>query len=262
VTYDVFSKSAAQQYDEFADGLAPGYRQATAFVGHLVALHAARQRNASYTVFDGGAGTGLVSAEILQCVPASTVIALDNSEEMLGVLRARLIASYPERHHAVRGDLLGDFVAHVRTETDVESFDAVVLTFVLHHFSADERLQVLKRARSLVKDSGILICADLLTFGGNEQPRFTNALADRAQLETEAAITRAFDERVEEEAHDVSKFAGIRDEWMTHVRQEHVLTTVAEERIRLVDSGFSPPEIVFRLWQTTVYFSLPTDFDG
>jgi SAM-dependent methyltransferase len=102
-------------------------------------------------VLEVGCGPGYMSLELARA--GFEVIGVDVSQKCIDV--ARDVAAR-DPFAAERGALryvVGDFFTHPDLASD--SFDGVIFVGALHHFAAQE--QVLRRARNLLKNGGLLI---------------------------------------------------------------------------------------------------------
>lgn len=108
------------------------------------------------TVLDFGAGTGLLTLQLLPHV--ARVLAVDTSAGMLDVLRGKLAAAGVTQVECVLADLEA-------RPWDREPVDAVVSSMVLHHLG-DVSLAV-GRLVAAVKPGGWLALADLDTEDGS-----------------------------------------------------------------------------------------------
>ncbi|MFW7381438.1 MAG: ArsR/SmtB family transcription factor [Oligoflexus sp.] len=78
------------------------------------------------------------------------LVAMDNSEEMLSFTQKRL--GFKQDIRFIQASL-------EEFEADMERFDLIVLNMVLHHMSSP--LQAFQKLRSLLRDDGFLLIADL-----------------------------------------------------------------------------------------------------
>ena len=105
-------------------------------------------------VLDVAAGTGLVTAELLK-QGAREVVALDQSEDMLGAARARFAAHGPAANGA--GDSAADRVRLVAGEAEAlpfedASFDGVTFTYLLRY--VDDPPAVMRELARVLRPGG------------------------------------------------------------------------------------------------------------
>jgi tRNA (cmo5U34)-methyltransferase len=103
-------------------------------------------------VVDLGAGTGALSAAILDALPGVHVELIDVDPNMLDVAAARC-AVYSGRYH----------LRHARFEEALPRCHAVVATLALHHVPDDDAKRDLYRAiHAALEPGGLLVVGDLL----------------------------------------------------------------------------------------------------
>ncbi|BDG05417.1 class I SAM-dependent methyltransferase [Anaeromyxobacter oryzae] len=142
--------AAADGYDALRRRLIPCFDGFYGTAADLVAAHLPPDRPSR--VLDLGAGTGLLSAEILRRVPAATATLLDFSGEMLARARARFDAAAPGRVAIRAGD-------YVRAPLE-GPWDAIVSALSIHHLPDPEKRAVYARALAALRPGGLLVNAD------------------------------------------------------------------------------------------------------
>jgi ubiquinone/menaquinone biosynthesis C-methylase UbiE len=121
-------------------------------------------RDAAVRVLDVGGGYGMLTREVLEELPNSTVVLHDFSEPMFDQARARL-GPLVERVEFVRADL--------RDPSWVDAvdgpFDAVVSSIAIHNVRDPDRIRAIyAEIRPLVTDGGCFANLDLAFPGGLE----------------------------------------------------------------------------------------------
>lgn len=103
-------------------------------------------------VLDLGCGTGTLAVLIKQTVPGAEVVGLDADEEVLAVARAK----------AARAGVDLTLYRALAQEADLPlaSFDRVVSSLFFHHLRTEDKVQVLRRARDLLRPGGELHVLD------------------------------------------------------------------------------------------------------
>ena len=101
------------------------------------------------TILDLGAGTGLELIPLFDRFPDARVTAIDISESMLDVLKARPFA---DRVTCIAGDIFSVPFA--------DNYDAVISSAALHHFDPDNKRMLYRRIFSALKPGGIYINSD------------------------------------------------------------------------------------------------------
>ncbi len=127
--------------------LVPGYDEMVECIIELL------ESRAPQTLLDIGAGTGTVSAQILERFPAARVTAVEPSEEMQAEAQARL-QPYGDRVELIRAD--------IRDFRPGRRYDAVLSNLVLHNLARADKQQLLRSCRDWVEPRGCFIWGDLI----------------------------------------------------------------------------------------------------
>lgn len=132
--YDVQRKKLIPCFDDFYE----------------TAVSLASVNNVQPRILDLGAGTGLLSAFMLQKFPQAHVTLIDISEKMLEVAKTRL-THYKNIHF-----LLEDYTQFINTER----YDIVCSALSVHHLSDLEKRMLYKNIYENLKPNGVFINAD------------------------------------------------------------------------------------------------------
>ena len=137
--------AVASQYDAQREFVIPQMRE---YYG--AAVWAAESGKPSPRILDIGAGTGLLSALLLEKYPTATITLLDISEKMLAVARER----FHDRDN-VRF-FVGDYA-----QTDLGGpYDLVCSALSIHHLEQEEKRRLFGRIRKILVPDGIFVNAD------------------------------------------------------------------------------------------------------
>ena len=109
------------------------------------------EKNASVSVLDLGAGTGLFSWHILEEYPTAAFTLCDLAPKMLEIARGRFVA-YPGRFTY----LIEDY----RQISVDQTFDLVISSLSIHHLSDRDKRALFARIYSLLEDDGLFINID------------------------------------------------------------------------------------------------------
>ena len=135
----------AGQYDSQRRYIIPGMQE---FYG--AAVWAAEWPGTSPAILDVGAGTGLLSALMLEKYPDASLTLLDFAEQMLAVARQRFAGRKNVRY------ITGDY-------RDVDfggTYDIVCSALSIHHLADEEKASLYSRIFSLLNPGGIFVNAD------------------------------------------------------------------------------------------------------
>lgn len=137
--------AVATQYDAQREFVIPQMRD---YYG--AAVWAAESGKPSPRILDIGAGTGLLSALLLEKYPTATITLLDISEKMLAVARER----FHDRDN-VRF-FIGDYA-----QTDLGGpYDLVCSALSIHHLEQEEKRRLFGRIQKILVPDGLFVNAD------------------------------------------------------------------------------------------------------
>jgi SAM-dependent methyltransferase len=122
---------------------------------------------------DLGAGTGFLLDRLLRRFPLCRAVAIDGSQRMVAAARARL-GALAERVEFV----VGDFRQPEALCQGISGADAVVSAFALHHLNLDEKARLIGHCRTLLKEGGWFLNADLVV----AEDEFLEALVQRMRV--------------------------------------------------------------------------------
>ena len=140
----------AFDYDGLIPRLIPRYREQHDLILQLIPF----ETNAHIKVLDLGAGTGILSALILQAFPQANVLAFDIAEKMLKVCQTNLSA-YQERLTLQQGNLAEDDFGN--------RYDLVVSGLAIHHLDSAGKQTLFKKLFQSMNSGGILLIRDIVT---------------------------------------------------------------------------------------------------
>ena len=211
---------AADDYDRTIRTFIPNYETMLATIVHWLDGNVPP----SGLVVDLGAGTGALSAAILDALPDVRVELVDIDPNMLDVAATRCSA------HAGRYEL-----RHARFEDPLPKCDAVVASLALHHVTTHDAKRELYRAiRSALEPSGLVVVGDALVHpDGPERRRMLDDLY--------AHMERNGISRAEAEAH------------FTQWGDEDVYMSLPDELALMADAGFPRPDCFWRDGLIAVY---------
>lgn len=140
----------AFDYDGLIPRLIPRYREQHDLILQLIPF----ETNAHIKVLDLGAGTGILSALILQAFPQANVLAFDIAEKMLKVCQTNLFA-YQERLTLQQGNFAEDNFGN--------GYDLVVSGLAIHHLDSAGKQTLFKKLFQSMNSGGILLIRDIVT---------------------------------------------------------------------------------------------------
>jgi tRNA (cmo5U34)-methyltransferase len=139
--FDDISKKYDEQRKKFIPCFDDFYRVA-------VSVASASMENPD--ILDIGAGTGLLSAFLMERYPKASFTLIDISEKMLEIAKDRFRGNSNVKY----------IVADYSKYHFVEKYDMVVSALSIHHLEDEEKKEIYKKSYSLLKQNGILINAD------------------------------------------------------------------------------------------------------
>ncbi|MHB8241912.1 MAG: class I SAM-dependent methyltransferase [Solirubrobacteraceae bacterium] len=143
----VFAAHAAD-YDAQRRRLVPSFEL---FYGTAVDVLALRGGPIA-RVLDLGAGTGLLSAAVLERYPDAEIVLLDGAAEMLSHAHDRLPASS-----------MTTVVSDLRDELPAGPFDAVVSGLAIHHIEHADKRDLFGRIHAALRPGGVFVNAEHVT---------------------------------------------------------------------------------------------------
>jgi tRNA (cmo5U34)-methyltransferase len=140
----------AFNYDGLIPRLIPHYREQHDIILQLIHF----ETNANIKVLDLGAGTGILSAMILQAFPQANVTAFDMAENMLKICQTNLSA-FGERLTLQQGNFAEDDFG--------SGYDLVVSGLAIHHLEREGKQQLFHKLFNSMNAGGILLIRDIVT---------------------------------------------------------------------------------------------------
>ncbi len=172
-------------------------------------------------ILDLGAGTGILSATIVERLPSATLHLLDGSDEMLREAANRLGGYKPQLT-----------VQSLTDELPAGLFDAVVSALAIHHLDDAEKRSLSRRVLDALAPEGIFINADQVAGRSTRLENLFNTIhlgrareLGSSDAEIEGAVRR-----------------------MSHDRS----ATLADQLKWLDESGFEDSECIFRSFRFAV----------
>lgn len=101
-------------------------------------------------ILDIGAGTGLLSAFLMERYPEASFTLIDISEKMLDIAKDRFRGNSNVKY----------IVADYSKYSFVEKYDMIVSALSIHHLEDKEKKEIYKKSYSLLKQNGVIINAD------------------------------------------------------------------------------------------------------
>lgn len=194
----------AFDYDGLIPRLIPRYREQHDLILQLIPF----ETNAHIKVLDLGAGTGILSALILQAFPQANVLAFDIAEKMLKVCQTNLSA-YQERLTLQQGNFAEDNFGN--------GYDLVVSGLAIHHLDSAGKQTLFKKLFQSMNSGGILLIRDIVT-----------------------AATPRLTEQYEQLWRQYIKASGEDDAaWFQNYLEEDIPSSVEEQTRWLSEAGFA-----------------------
>ncbi|HYA29539.1 MAG TPA: methyltransferase domain-containing protein [Acidobacteriota bacterium] len=189
-------------------------------------------------VLDIGAGYGALARAVLDDRPNATAVCLDASEAMLRLGRERH-ANLGERISFVQGSL--ETVDWLKSVDG--TFDAVISSRALHHFTANQRRRdIFKEVFSLVRSGGCFVNGDNVRAG-------TKSLSERYR----AARDEYLDRHVRQSSGGTMTLAQARAATPSSYHGPHNNGYLEEELAWLTEAGFIDVDCFWKFTTTVVY---------
>ncbi len=218
-TYDALRRALIPCFDDF-------YETALTLLGDAVGREP--------RVLDLGAGTGLLSALVLERLPGARLALIDLSDGMMD--QARL------RFDRCPADQVG-FVVADYTEAELGGpYDAVVSALSIHHLETAAKRALFHRVFKVLRPGGVFINADQVagpTLGRDAHYRALWLLAVRGAGVTEVQLAAARDR-------------------MKYDR----LAPLAAQLAWLAEAGFADVDCAYKHWGFAVYAGIRPDREG
>ena len=122
---------------------------------------------------DLGTGTGFLLDRLLRRFPDCRAVAVDGSRQMMAAARSRL-GPLAERVEFV----VGDFRQPQALGQGIAAADAVISVFALHHLDLPEKQRLMSHCRTLLKEDGWFLNADLVV----AEDEYLEALVQRMRV--------------------------------------------------------------------------------
>lgn len=197
-------EQGAFDYDGLIPRLIPRYREQHDVILQLIPS----ETNANIKVLDLGAGTGILSAQILSAFPQAKVLAFDLAQNMLKTCKTNLSA-FRERLTLQQGNFAEDDFG--------SGYDLVVSGLAIHHLDSAGKQQLFHKLFHSMNPGGILLIRDIVT---GATPRLT--------------------EQYEQLWRQYMKANGEDDAaWFQKYLEEDIPSSVEEQTKWLAEAGFA-----------------------
>ena len=165
--YETSARVAA--YDADMDLMHPNRQNMVEVMMAVLAASAPAPRLA----IDLGTGTGFLLERLLRRFPDCRAVAIDGSQQMVAAAKSRL-GTLAERVEFV----LGDFRRPDAFGQEIASANTVISAFALHHLDLHEKSRLIGHCRTLLKDGGWFLNADIVV----AEDEFLEALVQRMRV--------------------------------------------------------------------------------
>lgn len=180
-------------------------------------------------VLDLGAGTGLVSAEVVAAFPDVSVELLDGSETMLAEARERLGPAVAAVHVGDMADALPD-----------GPFDAVVSALAIHHLEHADKRALFSRICEALRPGGVFVNAEQVTAPTPE-------------------LTAIYEARWEDECRALGASEQELADTYERMRRHDRCIDMEPQLGWLREAGFGPVDCVYKSWRFAVMAGFKED---
>lgn len=209
--YELFQLAVAHNFQEDAERF---LKEFTSKIGG----------NKKITILEGGTGTGITTAHILEADPRTYVISVDNEEATLNQAKENLKED-GSRIKFVHKDLL-EFIKELKND----SMDAFVSAYTIHNFTPEYRKELFPEIFRVLRKGGLFLNADKY---GYEDPAEHKKYFDKQ--------IKAFD------VYDSINRSDFKKAWVEHYTEDEEVKITAEEQFKILSNiGFENPEMPFR----------------
>lgn len=182
----VFDERVVRVFPDMIQRSVPGYT----LLVPMLAMLARRYAQPGSTLYDLGCSLGAVALAMQDAVraPGARIVAVDNSEAMIGALRARLADGAPAADAPPLELRLQD-IEH----TPIEDASVTVLNFTLQFVPPARRLDLLRRIAAGTRPGGVLLLSEKIRFDDADEQAAQTAWHHefkRAQGYSELEIAR------------------------------------------------------------------------
>ena len=210
--YNLFNK-AVPHHDEFQENVA-----------EIIKDYSSSLRTDDVSVIEGGCGTGITTARILEADKRIKVIGIDNEERTIKQARA-ILKDYENRVNLKKEDLL----VALKAIPD-KSVDIFASVWVVHNLQPEYREQLFPEIARILKIGGLFINGD--KYARNE--------ADLQAQDLESQIM-AFD------VFDTLSRSDLKKEWTEHYREDEKIKITENEQIQILQGlGFKDVAVQYR----------------
>jgi len=144
-----FKAEEAGRYDDVIRKRVPLYNEIQTLMVSLLPF----SKKEYPRVLDLGCGTGGTSVALLKEFPLARVTGIDSSSDMLAVAAARV------KQTTWRIDFICQDMNHPLPPAE-SGFDAIISAFSLHYLNEQEKKDIFRRCRDVLKPGGMLIDAE------------------------------------------------------------------------------------------------------
>jgi ubiquinone/menaquinone biosynthesis C-methylase UbiE len=264
----------APYYDLVEDILNPYLKVTHDLVTDLVVESVKRNkttRKGDPVILVVGSGTGSEVLLIARKLPQARIVAVDFSPLMNSQLREKFSAAFPDQEFRSRVDLLEcDFLSDACTPSSMierlqetfgtDRFDAAVIGFVTHHYSAENKRQFYERIKSVLCNEGSLIHADLFNFDSAWLSGLAHQIGEKWIVQLTDGNARCRWPKIQHIA------ARLQSAWVKHWNHTHMYTPLHNTQPAspgvfpnhmdaLRQLGFSEIECPLRLWEVGVIWA-------
>ncbi len=216
MNHDRFSNSLGEEYNQFRLSV-PHHDKLQDKIGEIIREYSSRLDKEEIIAIDGGCGTGLTSARVLDADGRIKLLGIDNEPKTIEQARV-FLANYDDRVTLINSDLL----SHLETMPDKYA-DIFTSAWVIHNFDTQYRQGLFLQLARVLKDGGLFINSD--KYARDEES------SHRKDLEEQIGKFNIYREMGRDD---------LREQWTKHYLEDERVRFAESDQVQILEkAGFN-----------------------